>query len=115
MADDVWIYDFNTKQLENVTNNPALGLFPMWRGDKMYFVSDRDKNKRVNLYVCELDGKQTRKLTDFSEFDIKFPSLGDNAIVFENGGFIYRFDLEKEESNRIEIQILRNPTIRSRA
>jgi tricorn protease len=105
MADDVWIYDFNTKQIENITDNPALDLFPMWKGDKIYFVSDRDKNKRVNLYVYELDGKQTRQLTHFAEFDIKFPSLGDNAIVFENGGFIYRFDLEKEECAKVEIQI----------
>ncbi len=105
MADDVWIYDFNTKQLDNITDNPALDLFPMWRGDKIYFVSDREKNKRVNLYVYQLQDKQTRKLTDFTEFDIKFPSLGDNAIVFENGGWIYRFDLENEQTARIPVEI----------
>ena len=105
MADDIWIYDFNTKQLENITDNAALDLFPMWKGDKIYFVSDRDKNKRINLYVYEFDGQKTRRLTDFAEFDIKFPSLGDNAIVFENGGWIYRFDLEEEKCTRVEIQI----------
>ena len=31
----------------------------------------------------------------FKEFDVKFPSLGDRAIVFENGGWIYRFDLDR--------------------
>jgi len=30
--------------------------------------------------------KQTRRLTSFTEFDVKFPSMGDAAIVFENGG-----------------------------
>ena len=34
--------------------------------------------------------RQTRQLTTFTDFDIKFPSLGDKAIVFENGGWIYR-------------------------
>jgi len=65
----------------------------MWAGNKIYFVSDRDENKKLNLYVYDLGTQQTQKLTDFTEFDVKFPSLGDHAIVFENGGEIYRYDL----------------------
>ena len=34
MADDIWIYDFKTKKIENITNNPAQDIIPMWRGDK---------------------------------------------------------------------------------
>ena len=30
MADDVWIYDFDTKQTTNITNNPAQDIEPMW-------------------------------------------------------------------------------------
>ena len=30
MADDIWIYDFATKKIENITNNPALDIIPMW-------------------------------------------------------------------------------------
>src|SRR5438132_4394141 len=40
MADDVWIHDFETKKTENITNNPACDTFPMWKGDKIYFLSD---------------------------------------------------------------------------
>jgi tricorn protease len=102
-ADDVWIYDFNTKATTNVTNNPAQDIFPMWAGNRVYFISDRDEKKRFNLYSYDLTNKQTRKLTSFADFDIKFPSLGDDAIVFENGGNIYRFDLKSQKAEKVPI------------
>ena len=105
MADDIWIYDFASKTIENITANPALDIIPMWSGDKIYFLSDRDENKRMNLYVYDLSSKQTRKLTSFADFDIKFPSLGPKHIVFENGGFLYTFDLATEQTVRIPVVI----------
>jgi tricorn protease len=105
MADDIWIYDFDTKKTVNLTHNPAQDIIPMWSGRKIYFLSDRDKNKRLNLYVHDLDENTTRALTQFTEFDIKFPSLGDRAIVFENGGYIYRFDLDRQEAAKVPINI----------
>lgn len=105
MADDVWIYDFQTKKIENITNNPALDIIPMWHGDKIYFLSDRDENARMNLYVYEIPTKKIRKLTDFDDYDIKFPSLGPDAIVFEKGGYIYKFDLKTEKVSKITIYI----------
>ena len=105
MADDVWIYDFETKKLENITNNPAQDIIPMWSSNRIYFLSDRDENKKMNLYVYGLESKETRSLTNFKEFDIKFPSLGPKAIVFENGGHIYRFDLDQEEAVKVPVII----------
>jgi len=105
MADDVWIYDFAGKKTENITNNPAQDIIPMWFGNKIYFLSDRDENKKMNLYVYDLTTKQTKKLTNFVDFDIKFPSPGKKNIVFENGGFIYRFDINNEKYDQVQIQI----------
>jgi tricorn protease len=104
-ADDIWIYDFDSKQTVNVTNNPAQDVFPMWTGNRIYFISDRDENKRFNLFVYDLGNKQTKKLTSFVDFDIKFPSLGDDAIVFENGGYIYRFDLKAQKAEKVSVYV----------
>ncbi|KAB2924465.1 MAG: protease [Bacteroidetes bacterium] len=107
-ADDIWIYDPSTRAVENITNDPAQDIFPMWSGSRIYFVSDRDgrdKNKRMNLYSYDLGTKQTVQHTFFSEFDVKFPSLGDDAIVFENGGYIYRFDLRTQKEQKVPVQI----------
>lgn len=105
MADDIWIYDFETKAVENITNDPAQDIIPMWKGDRIYFLSDRDENKRMNLYVHELASRKTRKLTDFADFDIKFPSLGPKHIVFENGGYLYTFDLASEKTAKVPVVI----------
>ena len=105
MADDIWIFDFNTNKIENITNNPAQDIIPMWYGDKIYFLSDRDEKKRMNLYVIDLTTRETKKLTDFTDFDIKFPSLGNKAIVYENGGYIYKMDLATEKSVKVKIII----------
>jgi tricorn protease len=104
-ADDVLIYDFETKKTTNITNNPAQDIIPMWHGNTIYFVSDRDENKRMNLYVYDHTTQQTRRITNFTEYDVKFPSLGDKAIVFENGGFIYRYDLASDKYEKVTIFI----------
>src|ERR1700683_3374945 len=106
MADDVWIYDFQTQKTENITANDACDTFPMWSGNKIYFLSDRDAKKRFNLYVYDLETHQTRQLTEFSDFDIKFPSLGPGAIVFEQAGYIHRFDLATEKHSRVAVRLL---------
>jgi len=104
-ADDVWMYDFETKVTTNLTNNPAQDIIPMWSGNKIYFASDRDEHNRLNIYSYDLTSKETKQLTNFVDFDVKFPSLGDNAVVFENGGFIYRLDLATEKYEKVPIYI----------
>jgi len=74
MADDIWVYDFETKKTENITADPALDIIPMWSGRTIYFLSDRDENRRMNLYSHDLETKETMKLTSFHDYDIKFPS-----------------------------------------
>jgi len=105
MADDVWIYDFKTKETINITSNPASDIIPMWRGNKIYFLSDRDENKRFNLYVYETDTKSTRKLTSFRDFDIKFPSAGNESVIFENGGYLYTVDFKTETLKKLSVRI----------
>jgi tricorn protease len=106
MADDLWVYDFDTKQTEQITKTDDQEIIPMWSGNKIYFLSDRDDLKRMNLYVYDLSDKKTRQLTKFTDFDVKFPSLGDRAIVFEYGGWIYRLDLATEKAEKVPVRIL---------
>lgn len=102
-ADDVWIYDFETQELTNITDNPAQDIIPMWHEDTIYFISDR--YDIMNLFSYDLNTEELTQHTDFTDFDIKFPSLGDNAIVFENGGYIYRFDLAAQDYERVPVYI----------
>ena len=104
MADDIWVYDFQTGATENLTNNPAQDICPMWGADnKIYFISDRDN--RMNLFVVDLATKETKQLTHFTDFDIKFPSIGKDSIVFEQAGSIWRYDLATGQAAPVPIEI----------
>ena len=104
MADDIWIHDFKTGATENLTNNPAQDICPMWGPDnKIYFISDRDG--RMNLFVIDLVSKETKQLTNFKDFDIKFPSIGKESIVFEQAGYIWRYDLKSGQVTTLPIEI----------
>jgi tricorn protease len=104
MADDIWIYDFKTGATENLTNNPAQDTCPMWGPDnKIYFISDRDG--RMNLFSIDLASKETKQLTTFKDFDIKFPSIGKQSIVFEEAGYIWRYDLANGKAAPLPIFI----------
>lgn len=104
MADDVWIHDFKTGNTENLTNNPAQDICPMWGPDnKIYFISDRDG--RMNLFSVDLTSKETKQLTSFKDYDIKFPSIGRDSIVFEQAGYIWRYDLKDGSATIVPIDV----------
>ncbi|MBR4741181.1 MAG: PD40 domain-containing protein, partial [Bacteroidales bacterium] len=90
MADDIWIYDPQAQTVTNVTNNDAQDIFPMWVGEEIFFASDRDMV--MNLFVYNTRTGQTQKVTNFTEYDVKFPSTDGKTIVFENGGWLYKLD-----------------------
>ena len=102
-ADDIWLYNFKSKTTENLTNNPAQDIIPMFCNGNVYFLSDRDHT--MNLFKYDLITKQTIKITDFTEFDVKFPSTTNDYIAFENGGDVYILDPKTDKFNKIEIKV----------
>ncbi|MCQ2110133.1 MAG: PDZ domain-containing protein [Bacteroidaceae bacterium] len=103
MADDIWIYDPKAKKITNITENDAQDIFPMWCGDEIYFASDRDAT--MNLFVYNTKTKQTQKVTDFKEYDVKFPSTDGKTIVFENGGYIWKLDPKTKKYEQMHIEV----------
>ncbi|MDR1742325.1 MAG: PDZ domain-containing protein [Dysgonamonadaceae bacterium] len=103
MADDIWIYDPAEKSVRNITNNDAQDIMPMWIGDAIYFISDRDRT--MNIFVYDTKTQQTSKVTNFTEYDVKFPSFHGNTIVFENGGYLYKLDVTTGKPEKINITL----------
>jgi tricorn protease len=103
MADDIWVYDMTSRTNTNVTNSHSQDIIPMWVRDEVFFISDRDRT--MNMYVYNTNTGETNKVTDFTEFDIKFPSLGRDHIVFENGGHIYKFDIRTRNYEKVPVNI----------
>ncbi|MGQ1947871.1 S41 family peptidase [Geofilum sp. OHC36d9] len=103
MADDIHVFDFKTKSMKNITNNTAQDIFPMWAGDEIFFLSDRDRT--MNIFVYNTKTNTTEKVTNFTEYDVKFPSLGGENIVFENGGYLYRLNVKDKKAVKVPVFI----------
>ena len=83
MADDIRIVNLKNGKIEVIAQSNNQDIFPMWIGDEIYFLSDRDR--RMNLFVYNLKSGATEKLTDFQDYDIKFPSHSQDYIIYEKG------------------------------
>ncbi len=105
MAQDIWIYDLVKNEIEQITDYLGTDTYPMWHGNTIYFGSDRGAEKRMNLYSYDLATKKIVQLTEFKEYDVNWPSLGGDSIVFENGGFLYYVDLNSKSANRVSVRV----------
>ncbi len=103
MADDIWIYDPSAKKVENITSNNAQDIIPMWIGDEIFYISDRDLT--MNFFVYNTKTKQTEKVTNFTDYDVKFPSSNGKLIVFEKGGYLYKLDPATRQTSKINITL----------
>jgi len=106
LAQDIYIYDIKNNVFEQkIPHTEYTDTFPMWSGNTVYFNSDRGPEHRFNLYSYDLGSKQLDQLTHFTDFDVMWPSLGDKAIIFENGGYLYLFDLASHKSTKLTITL----------
>ncbi len=105
LAQQLFTYDFNTRELKQLTNWSGTNTSPMWYGDRIYYLSDQDANRRANIWVLDTGSKQRREVTHFTDYDIDFPALGGDAIAFQQGGKLYRLDLPSEHLEEVSLQI----------
>ena len=102
-AQDIWIYDLEAKRSERLTTDHGTDNFPMWSGETIYFTSDRADT--LNLFAHDLGTGEKRQVTNFDTYDVLWPALGPEAIVFQNGGHLHRYDLASGETRQLEIEI----------
>ena len=104
-ADDIWIHTVGTTKIERIPgcDAEAQDVFPMWIGHEIYYFSDRDRT--MNLFVYDTKSKETRKVTNFTEYDCKFPACSQEDIVFENGGYIYKYNVKSGKCDKVTIYL----------
>jgi C-terminal processing protease CtpA/Prc len=97
------MYDLENNQYEELPRSQVNDVLPMWHGNAVYFASDRDGT--MNLYRYDLAARRTARLTNYTEWDVKHPSLGPDAVIFENGGWLYTLDLEQQSVRQVPITV----------
>jgi tricorn protease len=110
LAQDVYTYDFVTKKLARITDWKGTDTAPMWDGNKIYFLSDRDKTRRENIWVYDLGTKKFSEVTHFTNYDIDWPSLGiggpgGDGIVFQQGGYLWVVDVPSGKAHMLNVSV----------
>ncbi len=103
LAQDVYLFDFDTLEDRQLTDFAGTDRLPMWWGGRIFFCSDRERV--LNLYSYEVDTGRIEKWTDHAEYDVMRPSLGDGRIAYEHGGELWLLDLETRAARRVPIEI----------
>ena len=102
-AQDVWIYDLVKNTSEQITDYTGTDNQPVWVGDNIYFASDRTGT--LNLYSYNLNTKQTNAETSFDDFDVLWVSAGPEQVVYENGGYIYKYHPLTSKNEKVPIKV----------
>ena len=102
-ASPVWIARLSDSSVEKVPRRDSNDSAPMWIGDKIYFLSDRDGP--VNLYEYDTKTKQVAAAVPSSGTDIKAASAGPDAVVYEQFGSIHLFDPGTGKQHAVDIRV----------
>ncbi len=102
-ASDLWIYDLEKNTSEQITDFKGTDQIPTWFGDNIYFASDRDL--KLNIYQYNIVSKTLKQLTTHADFDCMWPSGENGQMIFENGGFLYKLNLQTGREEKVNVHI----------
>ncbi len=99
----VWVVDLADLKVEKVPRDNSNDFNPMWVGNKIYFLSDR--NGAVALFAYDLTGKTVAEALTNDGFDFKSASAGPGGIVIEQLGSLLLFDTATGKARRLEVRL----------
>ncbi len=99
----IWIADLKTSAVQPLPRTDSNDFNPMWIGNQVYFVSDREGS--ATLYAYDLDSKKVKCLLPPNGVDIKSASACADAIVFTRIDGMYIFDLKGQQARKVEVKV----------
>lgn len=102
-ATDLWIYDLINNTSEQITDFAGSDQWPVWYKNKIYFASDRDL--KLNIYSYNTQTKAVEQITHFADFDANWPSGDNGQLVVENGGCLYKINLESGKMEKVTVNV----------
>jgi tricorn protease len=102
-ASYLWIANLADLSTEKIPRTDSNDINPMWIGDKIYFLSDR--NGPMTLFRYDPATKAVTELIKNPGADIRSASAGPGAIIYEQFGQIGIFDLGSGKTHAVPIEI----------
>ncbi len=110
LASDIWLFDLHALVSKKITDWKGTDSLPMWHGENVYYLSDRGPNHRLNIWMYDGGSGEHRQLTRYSDYDVKFPSIGPGVdgggeIVFQYATSLHLLDLRTGEAKAVPITL----------
>jgi tricorn protease len=100
----IWLADLSDSHVTKVPRTDSNDRFPMWVGDTVYFVSDR--NGPWTLFAFDTKGNAVKELVHNPDgFDVRYASAGPGAIVYEQLDGVHLYDLASGSTKPVPITI----------
>ena len=99
----IWIANLADSSVEKLPRENSNDYNPMWVGDKVYFLSDREGAVTIFSYDTRL--KTIAKVVRNTGLDIKSASSGDGVIVYEQVGSLHLLDLNSGKTNQVPVRV----------
>src|SRR6187551_2310579 len=84
------ITDVSTAAETRLPNERTMDIDPVWVGETIYFLSDRDW--ATNVWSFDTRSSQLKQLTHFKDADVKTLDARENALVFEQDGYLWMME-----------------------
>jgi tricorn protease len=97
----IWIADLKTFDIVTPPWTDSKDMDPVWVGDSVYFISDRDGV--ANIWSYETGSKKLAQVTKFTDFDVKTLDSGAGAVVFEQAGYVHELDPKTGRTHVVNI------------
>lgn len=105
-AQDIWFGSLERKNYHRLTEWEGSDNFPMWSADAraIFFNSDR-KFGTLNLYRYDLQSGDITPLTEYKDYDVKYPSIGKDRIVYQYAEELHSLDTTSGDTRRVPVRI----------
>ena len=103
MTSLIWIADLPDSSVQPIPRDNSNDFNPMWVGDKVYFLSDR--NGPVTLFAYDTKSRKLATAFAHNGLDIKSAAAGPDAIVYEQFGSLHLFDWRAGKSKMLPVRI----------
>src|SRR5579872_1313481 len=99
----IWIADLSDSGVVPIPRENSNDFNPMWVGEKIYFLSDR--NGPASLYCYDTKTRQVKQLVENHGLDFKSASAGPGAIVYEQFGALHLYDLKSGKASAVDVRL----------
>ncbi len=109
-ASDIWLFHLSNHTSKKITDWEGTDTIPMWHGKKIYYLSDAGQNHRLNIWCYNIETSERKQVTNFKDYDVKWPSNGpgpngEGEIIFEYNTKLYLLNLTGEQAIPVNISI----------